>query len=339
MKKEKFFSVIIPAYNCSKTLSRLLDSIVKQKQSDLEVIICDDNSSEKLEEVFSKYEKDLEIIYCQTKTSFHCPGNTRSEGLKYASGEWITFIDNDDMFEDDVFDKIKEYINKTNEQYIVCSNFREWNIDNNILIQEFKNSDTDTWLHGKWFNKKNFIDAFNIDFKKDLFSHEDVYFNSLCLGHLIGNNRDYNYLDLFTYKWIYNPSSLSRKFFNEKHYYIEVYLRDYIIATSEPFFKMIKLYPKQKEFYKNQILMGLLHSYFYFESFKYRLGNEILSENLMYLHDLKLKINIELNMSDIDIINYIYQSPVKYNNIKLKSMKGSCQFIESESFKDFILKI
>ena len=57
------------------------------------------------------------------------------------------------------------------------------------------------------------------------------------------------------------------------------------------------------------------------------------------LHDFKVKICNELKISEIDIINYIYRDAKLYNNIKRSSISGSNEFIESQSFKDFILSI
>ena len=341
MKKEPFLSIIIPAYNCSKTIERLLNSIIANNFSkeELEVIICDDKSTDNLLELVKPYEKILQIKYCTTTRELHCPGNTREEALKQATGTWITFIDNDDMFEPDAFVQVKKFLQKNKVKYVICTDFREWNPDTEEYTRDFSGEETDTWLHGKYFNRKNMIEKFDIHFKEDLFSHEDVYFNSTILGNLIGNDEDYIFPHFYTYRWVTNPDSLSRSYFSTDHYYIETYLNDYITGASYPFFDMIKKYPEKKDFYIHQIMMTMLHAFFYFDASRYRLGDKFLSCNLTHLHDFKVKICEELGFTNYDIINYIYADPKLYTRIKESSVYGSNLFVETQSFKDFILTI
>lgn len=234
--------------------------------------------------------------------------------------------------------EIKQYILETGEQNIVCTNFREYDVENQKYLREFIGEKSDTWLHGSFYNKDNLLDKYAIDFKQDLYSHEDVYFNSCILANVIGRDLDYNYMDLFTYKWVLNPNSLSRSFFSKEYFYIEVYLKDYITATTEPFYQALEQSPDKRGFYTHQVMMGLLHVYFYFESFKYRSGDKFLAENLVHIHNMKTSIHEKLGMNNSEIISYIYYNPRLFSNIRRDSSLGSCEFIESESFKDFILK-
>lgn len=340
-KKQPFFSIIIPAYNCRKTICRLLDSIYDNgmEKDDYEVIICNDRSTDNFLELVVPYEEKMNIIHCETTREFHCPGNTREAALKYTTGTWITFIDNDDMFELYTFSTVRNFLEGNKIKYMICSNFREWNPNTLKYTREFIGEQTDTWLHGKFFNRKNLIEKFDIHFMDDLFSHEDVYFNSTVLGNLIGNGEDYIYCDFFTYKWVTNPESLSRSYFSTDHFYIETYLNDYIYGASEPYFQFFDKYPEKKSFYYHQIMITMLHAFFYFDSTRYRLGNKVLSYNLSYIHDFKVRICDRLGINDFDIINYIYSDPVLYDKVKHNCIIGTNNFVETQSFRDFILSI
>lgn len=336
-----FLSIIVPCYNCENTIGRLLDSIVQNNMSkdDLQVIICDDKSTDNFLSIAKTYEDKLNIDYCETYRDFHCPGNTRNASLPYILGEWFTFIDHDDMFEPNVLLYVKNFIQKNNLQYTLVTNFREYNIEKNKYTKEFTREDADTWLHGKFFNTQHTLKDFNCHFYEDLFSHEDLYFNSVNLGNLISNGMDYDYLDIYTYKWVYNPQSLSRSYFNKIHYYIETYLGDYIFAASEPFLQLYQKDKKHKDFYINQIIMTLLHAYFYYQASIWRLGNKRLSSKIEDIHKLKVKIHEVIKMNDFDIINFIYSDPNKYENIKRNCEYGTCRFVETQSFRDFILNV
>ena len=337
-------SIVIPCYNCESTIGRLLDSILANDlHKDLyEVIICNDKSTDNFLDIVKTYEDKMNIVYCETTRDFHCPGNTRQAALPFIKGDWFTFIDNDDMFEPDAFKQVLEHIDKNNLEYTLVTNFREYFPDTNTYGRTMERDGADTWLHGKYFNRVNTLEKFHCRFKDDMFSHEDLYFNSWNLGCLINEDKDYDYLDIYTYKWCHNPTSLSRSYFNEKHYYIEAYLGDYLMGASYPYFDMFNNTdkPETKGFAWNQIEMALLHGYFYYQASLWRLGqNEVLEESYNALRTFKRKIINELKLTEKDIIDYIYSMPERYDNIKMGCRAGSNAFVETQSFRDFILNL
>lgn len=339
-------SIIVPCHNCEKTIGRLLGSILENKldKDFYEVIICDDKSTDNTIEVAKSYSDIMNMWFCSTTRDIHCPGNTRQAALQYIGGEWFTFIDNDDMFEPDFFDNAFHYINTNPDtaKYTICTNIREFDAEQGIYIRSIIGEETDTWLHGKLFNTENTIHKFKCNFKEDLMSHEDVYFNSYNLAHLIEAGTDYIYLPIFGYKWVYRPDSLSRSYFSEKNFYIDTYLNDFLVGASYPFFDMYlrNTAINLKEFALNQIMMTLLHGYFYYQASIWRLGvDNTLTKSYEALKDLKRKIINELGLTSMDIINYIYNLPERYIKVKQGSFNGTCPFVETQSFRDFIANL
>ena len=340
----KTLSIVIPCYNCSKTISRLLDSVLANNlpKDIYEVIVVNDKSTDNFLDIVEEYKDKMDIVHCETTREFHCPGNTRQAGLPYITGEWFTFIDNDDMFEPDAFKQVLSHIEQNNLQYTLVTNFREYFPETDTYGRTMKNEGADTWLHGKYFNRVNTLEKFGCRFKDDMFSHEDLYFNNWNLSHLVEQEKDYDYLDIYTYKWCHNPESLSRSYFNEKYFYIETYLGDYLTGASYPYFDMFNQ-TKDKEtkmFAWNQIMMTLLHGYFYYEASLWRLGED---DALMEAYDamklFKRKIIKELKVDVSDIVGYIYSMPERYDKIKVDSRAGSNAFVETQSFRDFILNL
>ena len=62
-------NVIIPAYNCSKTLGRTLASLVAQTDQNFEVIIIDDCSTENIKNIIDDYNNKLKIIYIRNENN------------------------------------------------------------------------------------------------------------------------------------------------------------------------------------------------------------------------------------------------------------------------------
>ena len=343
-----FLSIVVPCYNCANTIERLLNSIVIQDEEilkDAEVILVDDcdktSEREALKNKVKSYEDKLNIKWEKTVRDFHCPGNTREIGRKAATGEWLVFIDNDDMFEENAFITIKNFIDKNNCKTLVASNFSAYDYETKEKTRTFVGAETDTWHHGKWYNLPNFLDKYNIHFQDDLFSHEDVYFNNCCLRHLIDEGSDYTYLDSYTYLWVENSNSLSRSYFDEKRYYIETFLPDYLESCINPYLDNIKNVEKEetKQFYFHQVMMGILHGYFYHQAEVWRLGLDYLTANREAIHNLVLKISKAFNVPVEYMIDYIYKQPELYDKIKKQSFIGSCAFVETHSFRDFIMNI
>ena len=78
-----FFTLIIPTFNADQ-IGKLLYSVVRQNEPDLQVIICDDSESDGVYRIYNKYSAYLNLVYFKTdKHKTNCPGNTRYDGMKH----------------------------------------------------------------------------------------------------------------------------------------------------------------------------------------------------------------------------------------------------------------
>ena len=91
------FSVVIPAYNRSQTISIALQSCQVQQFTDFEVIVVDDGSEdhEALKHVLARFQ-DLAVTYIRQPNSG--ASAARNRGIDVAKGEYIAFLDSDDQF-------------------------------------------------------------------------------------------------------------------------------------------------------------------------------------------------------------------------------------------------
>ena len=98
MEQETTLSIIIPLYNCEKYIKHCLDSILAQglNKSDFEIIIVDDGSVDNSYAIASAYATDHDniIVVRQENQGVAC---TRNNALKMAKGNYVTFVDADDM--------------------------------------------------------------------------------------------------------------------------------------------------------------------------------------------------------------------------------------------------
>src|SRR4051812_14236148 len=90
-----FFSVIIPAYNAANTIRKTLESLQKQTFKDFEILVVDDGSTDNTKEIVEQH-STVKYIY-QNNAG---PGKARNNGSKHASGEYLIFLDADDIIFD-----------------------------------------------------------------------------------------------------------------------------------------------------------------------------------------------------------------------------------------------
>lgn len=91
-------SIIIPVYNGATTIQATVDSVLKQTFSDFELIVVDDDSTDNTLEILSQYtDSRIQVLSCPHGGA----AVSRNRGLKQASGEYIAFLDADDLWTPD----------------------------------------------------------------------------------------------------------------------------------------------------------------------------------------------------------------------------------------------
>lgn len=112
-------SVIIPAYNCEKTIDKCIDSITSQDYHNLEIIIINDGSPDNTDE------HCVRLAETDNRIRYHKTGNigvsdTRNMGIQLATGEYITFVDSDDFIEPQMYSRMMKSIKDNNSDICVC---------------------------------------------------------------------------------------------------------------------------------------------------------------------------------------------------------------------------
>ena len=98
-------SVILPAYNCEKTLRDTLDSVLDQTYRDFEIVLINDAATDGTSAICDSYaKKDARIRYFVNSKNLGTL-ETRVRAINLAKGEWIAFIDSDDIWSPDKLEK------------------------------------------------------------------------------------------------------------------------------------------------------------------------------------------------------------------------------------------
>ena len=126
-------SVVVPVYNVERYLEYALNSLVQQTFiDDIEVLMIDDGSTDNSRYIMEKYALDYENFHAYHKENEGL-SITRNYGLKLAKGEYVHFMDSDDLMITDAYEKLYNLASK-NDSEVVTADFLRFN-ENNAWIQ------------------------------------------------------------------------------------------------------------------------------------------------------------------------------------------------------------
>ena len=207
-------SVIVPVYKTENFLDICLDSLINQTFSDFEIICINDGSPDNCINILRQYSKlDKRIkVFSQKNLGL---SEARNNGLKYARGKYITFVDSDDFLAPNALESMYNNIEENNSDYMfsyvyqVFPNYgKYWELPN---INEFKKfiknpvfneSDLSAEFYLKFIcstwakmYKRSFIKDFS--FPKGLI-FEDFPFFALC--YLNAKRISYDFNPLYFYR-------------------------------------------------------------------------------------------------------------------------------------------
>ena len=113
-------SVIVPVYNVERYLEECLNSIQQQSYTDIEVILVNDGSTDHSKTICERYCEEDSRFYLLNQTN-QGQSVARNVGVAASKGEFIAFVDSDDIIQKNYLEKLMQYM--TEEVDIVESNF------------------------------------------------------------------------------------------------------------------------------------------------------------------------------------------------------------------------
>lgn len=185
MKEKYLFSVIVPIYNVEDYLEETIKSVIDQTIGfdKIQLILVNDGSLDNSEKICLKYKEQYPDNVLYIKKENGGVSSARNEGIKHIEGKYVSFLDSDDKWELDVFEKVY--------------NFFEKNYNNTDVVA----------LKMKFFGSKEGTNhPLNFKFKED---------------RVIDLNKEPNYVQMSMATTFVKASSLKDKEFNCKLKYAE----------------------------------------------------------------------------------------------------------------------
>lgn len=113
-------SVIMPCYNASRFLRSSVNSVMEQSYSSVELIVVDDGSTDNsltmLEELAEQHDQRITVLRQKNQG----PYAARNRGLRHARGQFIAFLDADDLWENDCLEKLQRALKRSGAELAYC---------------------------------------------------------------------------------------------------------------------------------------------------------------------------------------------------------------------------
>jgi len=257
-------SVIIPIYNVEQYLRRCLDSVLRQKDVSMEIILVDDGSTDSSGKICDEYATKHSEVKC-IHTPNAGPSTAKNKGYDIATGNYIAFIDSDDEIKEDMFCVMLQSGYKHNAD-IVCCNYIQ--IDENGKLSHTKHTGQEYVLNQDealkailikdkiysqcWTKiyKRATMQSYNVRNTEGLKTEEDFIYNIQAFAC----SKTVCIVDKPLYIYTHRSKSLSKDYFRE---HISQYIDNRILRLELVDDIILKKFPHLQE-YSNY------HSIFYY---------------------------------------------------------------------------
>ena len=171
-------SVIIPVYNAEKYLRETLDSLLSQTMKDFEVLLIDDGSQDSSPAICDEYAaRDARF------RAIHKPNGgvskARNLGMDKACGEWITFVDADDLVPETAFEAMMAQASDDVDNVIgSIEKFGDETRVHNFPTRKTKDIWDEIFMPAVWAQifRKSILKEHGLAFREDLAYSEDTVF-------------------------------------------------------------------------------------------------------------------------------------------------------------------
>lgn len=176
-------SIIVPVYNGRQKIRRCVDSIINQTYPSIEIILVDDGSKDGSAQICDEYEERYKNVKVIHKNNGGV-SSARNIGLKYATGEYIGFVDSDDYVESNMFQIMIEEINGFD--LVMCGYYQDekkhigvpynQGVSKEEAIRNIIGSGPFKGFPWNKLFRKSIIEEENITFQTDIHMCEDLLF-------------------------------------------------------------------------------------------------------------------------------------------------------------------
>ncbi|MBR4981582.1 MAG: glycosyltransferase [Lachnospiraceae bacterium] len=357
-------SIIVPVYNVEVYLKECLESILIQSYDNYEIICVNDASTDNSSLILEQYvEKDERIRVLNNQINRGL-SYSRNRGISEAKGEYIMFVDSDDMIKENAVESLIDILKEKKFPQIIyydmeIRNEGSWakeqvgkkknsfNYNNNVYVglelYEKFNNDADVIVEAcRQLINKNFLVENNISFYEGIY-HEDVLFSFQCA--MIASEVVYYQKEIYIYRRRDNSIMAVMNYRRVQSYYIVfIELWNYwksgewtegINKLFEKYLKEVyKLFIKGIKYYPNQGLQHFGNSadVFMYDILKSGINSVMEYVNLKAEDIVKIKKASQVMVYGAgniggEVVQFLQNQNIKVEKIIVTSRKSNAEMV------------
>lgn len=307
-------SIIVPFYNAEEYLEECLNSLIIDNEN-IEFLLINDGSTDNSLNICQKYKQENVKIFNNINKGV---SYSRNFGINNATGEWIMFVDSDDLLANDWNITLQKYYSRGEDIIFFSNNLEKKNTDKKIIIQQcigfIKNNYSFSSPWSKLY-KREFLIKNKIYFNEEIINGEDMLFNCYCIiaaKKILASKEK-------IYRYRINSTSSTKKW-NEKYILSDLEFRNKLYSK----LKQTKLYTLNEineieKFIDTNAKIGILQRLAYSNDYTF------FKKNIKKLKQYDFKINFKQNVKkSIILLLYdlkLYRLIYILLNLKSKGLK------------------
>lgn len=232
-------SVIIPTYNYGEFICDCIESVINQTYRNYEIIVIDDGSKDNTAEIIKKYKNEILYFYKENGG----PSSARNYGIKKATGDYICFLDADDVFLPKKLELQIAYMKENKNIGLLYSDY--YCVSKELKITQYYES----------MGFKSHGEAIRYLLNYNYINTSTTMIPKACIDHIGLFNEKYRYLEDFDL-WLRIGSKYRFKYINKPLVKTRSHYKN--LRNKINNFEMIKNAKKIKEEINNKINLDLI---------------------------------------------------------------------------------
>lgn len=173
-----FFSIIIPTYNRASLILKTLDSVFAQTYSEFEIIVVDNCSTDNTEEVLAELIQNNKIKFIKHAQNFE-RSVSRNTGLANAKGDFVTFLDSDDLYYPTLLEEANQYLTKNPTKEFFHTYYEVRDAEGKLISRPDYPSSAN---HVKTLCNRNFLACIGVFIHKNIYTNITFDTNPILVG-------------------------------------------------------------------------------------------------------------------------------------------------------------
>lgn len=232
VSKMPFVSVVIPICNSVRFLPRLFHSLSRQQFKDFELLFIDDGSHDGSAVLCSRFLETSNLLGCVLNTKRGGPGSARNVGIDHSKGDFVTFVDSDDMILPNHFGslaaKAQRGVDIVESLYVAVSEDGSMTSRSDVAshlsaerIESILLGKISAVSWGKYY-RREMLNTHQVRFPEGIYNGEDHIFGLEAYTHC----KEFECTLEYTYIWCRRTNSLTTRSIDAK------FASDFLFVTS-----------------------------------------------------------------------------------------------------------